>query len=465
MIAGYAQQGEMHTASKLFQRMQQEGLKPNTETCNAVISGCAQNGYGKEALNILQRMQDWGIKPNDVTWNGLIAGFTQHGDAQEALRVFQQMQQVGVEPNQVTFISILKACYNVAALNYAKLVHAQITEKGCGLDAITWNSIIEMYTRCGSLNEAREVFDRLPERGVETWNSMILGYARHSKHELALTCFNNMRQQGVDPDLVTFTSLLSACSHLGLVREGCHHFTSMREEHGVAPMQEHVNCMVDLLGRAGSLTEAEDLLWTMPFRPDTEAWRSLLTHCRTHSDVDLGRQCYGSVVAMDNKDSAGYVLMSNIYAGAGMQEDAEQVEELRLLANAIKKPGKAFIEVHNKVHDFMVGDKSHPKSDIIYAKLRSLRDAIKGRGLLPSSLDESKEDSLWGHCEKLAVSFGLISLPEGVTIRVSKNLRICTDCHDATKLISKIEKRSIIIADPYRVHEFVDGACSCDDFF
>lgn len=318
MIAGYAQQGHIQIASKLLERMQQEGLHPNTETWNAVISGCARNGYAKEALNLLQWMQDGGIKPNNVTWNGMIAGFSQHGDAQEALRVFQQMQQVGMEPNQVTFISILKACFSVAALNFAKLVHAHMIERGCRLDAITWNSMIKMYTRCGSLDEAREVFDRLPERGVEAWNSMILGYAHHSKHELTLTCFENMRHDGVDPDLVTFTSLLSACSHLGLVHEACHHFTAMREEHGVAPIQEHVNCMVDLLGRAGNLMEAEDLLWTMPFCPDTEAWRSLLTHCRTHSDLELGRQCYGSVVAMDKKDSAGYVLMSNIYANSGM---------------------------------------------------------------------------------------------------------------------------------------------------
>ncbi|MCO5571969.1 hypothetical protein L7F22_025720 [Adiantum nelumboides] len=301
MIAAYAQQGHLLTACKLVERMKHEGLQPNTETWNAMIAGCAQNGYRKLAICFLQQMQDTGMKPNNVTWNGMIAGFARHGDVQEAFQAFQQMQQFGMEPDQLTYVSVLKACYSVAALNHVNLVHAQMIENGSGLDVVTGNSVIQAYTRCGSLNEAQRVFERHQQRGVEEWNSILLGYAHNSKHELALSCFQNMCQQGVHPDLVTFTSLLSAYSHLGSVKEGCHHFLLMTAKYGLMPIQEHVNCMVDLLGRSGSLIQAEDLLWTMPFCPDDVALRSLLAHCRTHSEMKLGHQCYGSVVTMDTK--------------------------------------------------------------------------------------------------------------------------------------------------------------------
>ncbi|KAH7387013.1 hypothetical protein KP509_16G000100 [Ceratopteris richardii] len=313
MVAAYAQQGHLVAANKLIECMQKDGVQPNTETWNAVISGCSQNGHVKQATQCLQRMQDMGVKPNIITWNGMISGFTQHGDGQEALQAFQQMQQVGMEPNQVTYHSVLKACHNFAALNCANLIHAQMIEDSKDTERMTWNSVINMYLRCGSFHEAQGVFDGLPVHGIELWNSMIVGYANQNKHELALSCFGNMCQEGVTPDLVTLTSLLSACSHLGLVSEGCCHFTLMTE-YGLTPTREHVNCLVDLLGRAGSLTEAVDLLWTMPFCPGNEAWRSLLTHCQTHSEKRLGNQCYQNVVSLDDKDSSGYVLMSRIHA-------------------------------------------------------------------------------------------------------------------------------------------------------
>ena len=325
MIAGYAQHGYMHDANRLFQCMHRDGIHPNKETWNAIISGWAINGQGDKALGLLQQMQSMGVSPNHVTWNGLIVGFVQFGKAGEALHVFNQMQQEGPDPNHVTYISILKACYGITALNTAKLVYNQITEKGYGgvMDNITRNTVIKMYAACGSLEDACEVFDGLAERDVDTWNSMISGYACYGMNELALTCFEGMLQEGVKPDIITFTCLLSACCHLGLVHEACKHFTSMREVYGITPIQEHINCMIDLLGRTGSLIEAIDLLCSVPFQPTAEAWRSLLTHCGTHNDVELGKQCYGSVVAIDKTDSAGYVLMSNIFVNVGVEDGCQ----------------------------------------------------------------------------------------------------------------------------------------------
>lgn len=173
------------------------------------------------------------------------------------------------------------------------------------------------------------------------------------------------------------------CSHIGLVNEGHHHFESMREVHGIAPTFEHYNCMVDLLGRAGFLAEAENLLYTMPFLPNIVGWISLLTNCRIYGNLDLGRQCFDYIIDIDSRNATGFVHMSNIYNCGGMREYADKVEEYRQSANAWKKPGKAVIEVDNKFHDFLVGGKNHSQIDSIYAKLSNLNLHMKEAGYMP----------------------------------------------------------------------------------
>lgn len=229
---------------------------------------------------------------------------------------------------------------------------------------------------------------------------MISGFVQHNNYKLALQCFKNMQQKGLKPDAVTFVCVLSACCHLGLRNEGCHHFKLMID-HGIVPVHEHYNCMVDLLGRTGYLTDAKDLLQTMPFQPNAGAWMSLLSHCRTHGNLELGRLSFQNVMAVDGRDSTGYVLMTNIYAHADMAKDAHEVQELRMFSNALKWPGKALIEVHNEVHDFVVGDTSHPQSVNIYEKMRKLFGRMKDEGYMPHLLDffsnKVEVDILSGH--------------------------------------------------------------------
>lgn len=313
------------------------------------------------------------------------------------------------------------------------------------------------------------LFDRLPQRNVVTWSAMIAGYAQHSNYNLALHYFEDMQRVGLKPNAVTYLSLLSACSHMHLVKEGCLHLKLMREDHGITPALQHYNSMADLLGRAGCVLEAEDLLESVPFRPDIVGWTSLLGSCSTQGNVKVGRRCFDRIL-MEGGCSSAYLLMSNIYTHAGMWEDAEKIEEMRIRANAWKKPAKAFIEIENQVHAFTVGDSSHPQSDDIYAKLKILHVQMKEQGYRPRvglflepKLDGEKEDALCGHCEKLAIAFGLLSAPAGTTIRVAKNLRVCADCHDAAKIISKIEMREIIVSDAYSIHHFKDGACCCNE--
>lgn len=192
-----------------------------------------------------------------------------------------------------------------------------------------------------------------------------------------------MQQEGFTPNEVTFVSILSACCHLSLVDAGYHHFKLMQEHNGIKPMLEHYNCMIDLLGGAGRLSEAQQLLQTMPFQFNIVGLTCLFNHCRRHGDVNIGRQCFDQAVTMDSKHASWYIMMSNIYSDAGMWEDATKILELRISACALKKLGQAFIEVDNKVHDFVVGDQSHSNSRELYTKLKTLNIQMRKQEYVP----------------------------------------------------------------------------------
>lgn len=500
LIGGYIQYDQGHEALHLFRKMQLEGAKPDPVAFACILKACsstaeldqgrhfhgqiicggwesdmflgsilvdmyAKCGSLEDACVIFYKLGNRSV----VTWNAMIAGYTQHDNAQEALKLLKQMQEEGVELNLVTFVCSLKACSTIAALEQGRQIHGHIIDRGCETDIIAGSTLINMYAKCGSLEDAHNVFDRLPKKNMVTWSALIAGYAQHCNYQLALQCFEGMQQAGFKPDGVAFLCLLSACSrNVDLVEMGCLHFKSMRDDHDILPKVEHYNSVLDLLGHAGWLNQAEDLLETIPCEENTVGWTSLLNSCKRHVSVDIGRRCFDQIVSMNFGNAAGYVLMSGIYAQAGMWEDARQIEELRRHANGWKKPAKAFIEIDQEVHSFIVGDKVHPRSSDVYAKLQTLNLQMKREGYQPciesifdAKSDEDKVTALCGHCEKLAIAFGLISTAQGTTIRVAKNLRMCADCHMAIKVISKMEMREIIITDTYCVHHFQDGECSC----
>lgn len=500
LIGGYAEHEHSLKALQLYEFMQQVGPEPDPVTFLCVLKACSniacldqgkhihgqiiergweadeflgsnlidmysKSGSLEDACRVFDKLQTRTV----VAWNVLIAGYTQHDHYQEALKLFQQMQMEGAVPNIVTLVCTLKACSSVAALEQGRHIHGHIIDSGFKPNVIVSSTLVHMYAKCGSLDEACIVFDTLPERNIVTWSTLIAGCAQDSDYSLAFRSFEGMQRAGFKPDDVAFLSLLSACSRAGFVEMGCMHFKSMRNDHCIAPKVEHYNSMLDLLGQAGWLNEAEDLLETIPFGTNIVGWTSLLSSCRKHTNVDLGKRCFDRFVTMDCGDAAGYVLMSSIYARAGMHEEAVKVEELRTRVNGWKKPAKAYIEIDHQVHGFVVGDKVHPRIDDIYAKLKTLNMKMMEEGYQPnldsvldSKSDKEKAEALCGHCEKLAIAFGLICTTSGTSIRVAKNLRMCGDCHIATEVISRIEMREIIVTDAYCIHRFQDGACSCN---
>eukprot|EP00249_Psilotum_nudum_P023613 c28935_g4_i7 orf=436-1446(+) len=334
------------------------------------------------------------------------------------------------------------------------------------------NALVNMYGKCGSLTDARSLFDKMPHHNVVSWNSMISVYAQNGNGKAALELFPLMGLEGVKPDNITFIGILSACSHTGLLDDGCYQFISMSRDHLITPRLDHYVCMIDLLGRAGQFNEAEGLINSIPFEPHPVLWINLLGTCRIHGDVERGAQAAEHAFELDPNNTAVFVLLSNIYAAAGNWDDAAKVRKTIINRGVKKKPGRSCIEIKNRVHEFFVGDTSHPQKENIYAELGRLSRQMEAAGYMPdtkaalSDAEEvNKEVMLCYHSEKLAIAFGLISTPPGTCLCITKNLRVCSDCHAATKFISKIVGRKIIVRDTNIFHHFEHGVCSCADYW
>jgi pentatricopeptide repeat protein len=294
----------------------------------------------------------------------------------------------------------------------------------------------------------------------------------HGHGKEALKHSERMCEEGIQPDDDTFVCLLSACSHAGLVDEGMHLYASMTEDYMIPAKLEHHTCMVDLLGRAGHLQEAENMLMAMPFEPQVAAWMALLDACRIHGNVEMAERIAKRILEIDPENAAGYVLLSNIYAAAGNRHLCENIERQRKEKGAKKQLGHTWIEVNNEVHMFVVEDEDHPQMNEIHAELQRLSCLMHDAGYVPCTefvLDDVEEEGkvfqLCYHSEKLAIAFGLINTAPGTPLRIRKNLRICNDCHTSTKFISKIVRRAIMVRDANRFHHFEDGVCSCMDYW
>eukprot|EP01018_Ginkgo_biloba_P034075 Gb_04450 [translate_table: standard] len=503
MIRAYAWGGFCEEALTLFYQMQQAGIHPDKFTFPFVLKACAnlsalqqskqihgqivrssllsdlyvgnalvgvyaKCGMMENAHQLFDKMPQRDV----VSWTAMIAGYAQNGHPSEALMFFHQMQRAGVKPNRVTILSVLPACADLASLQQGKDIHDYILKNEFESDVSVGTALINMYAKCGSIEMARQLFDNMSKRDVISWSAMIAAYGMHGHGEDALKLFSQMQQSGMKPNRITFVSVLSACSHAGLVDEGWQYFNSMSQDYCITPMVEHYTCMVDLLGRAGHLEEAQEFIKKMPLEPDVGVWGALLSACRIHCNIDLGEHVAKHLLDLDPKNAGYCVLLSNIYAATGRFEDVTKVRNVMKDRGLKKTPGCTWIEVDNRIHEFFVGDRSHPQSEKIYAMLETLAGKMKEAGYVPNTEfvlhdveEEVKEHMLGTHSEKLAIAFGLINISPGTPIRITKNLRVCGDCHTATKFISKIVEQEIIVRDANRFHHFRDGLCSCGDYW
>lgn len=464
MIAGYVQTKRMDMARELFEAM----TCKNVASWNTMITGYAQSGEITHARNLFDRMP----QHDCISWAAIIAGYAQSGYSEDSLRLFIEMKRYGERLNRSPFTSVLSTCANLASLELGKQLHGQLVKVGFEAGCFVGNALLVMYCKCGSVEEAYHAFEEIVDKDVISWNTMIAGYARHGFGKDALMLFESMKTVGIKPDDITMVGILSACSHTGLVEKGTEYFYSMNRDYGVIPNSKHYTCMVDLLGRAGRLDEAQNLMKNMPFEPDAATWGALLGACRLYGKTELAEKAAEVIFEMEPENAGMYVLLSNLYAASGRWGDVSKVR-LKMRDRGVKKvTGYSWLEVQNKVHTFSVGDTLHPEKDRIYAYLEELEFKLKQDGFVYSTKlvlhdvgEEEKEHMLRYHSEKLAVAYGILSIPAGRPIRVMKNLRVCEDCHNAIKHISKIVGRLIILRDNNRFHHFSGGSCSCGDYW
>uniref|UniRef100_A0A803L7K8 DYW domain-containing protein n=2 Tax=Chenopodium quinoa TaxID=63459 RepID=A0A803L7K8_CHEQI len=503
MITGLTQNGFDRAAVVLMRKMREEGFAMDQFTFGSVLAACGRMGFLKEgkelhtyiirtgyqgnvfagsalidmyckcnciqyARAVFERM----THKNTVSWTAMLVGYNQSGLSEEAIKTFLEMQKNSIEPDDITLGSVVSSCADLSCLEEGVQFHNQALLSGLISFVAVSNALITLYGRCGSIEDSLKLFNEMNVRDEITWTALISGYAQFGKARETMHLFEEMLSHGLKPDEATFVGVLSACSRAGLVEEGKQYFDLMVKKHGVAATPDHYTCMIDLFSRAGRLEEAKSFISEMPYIPDAIAWGTVLSSCRVYGNMEIANWAADSLFELDPQHPAGYVLLSSLYAAEGKWEHVAQLRKGMRDRGIRKEPGYSWIKFKNKVHVFSADDQSSPYLDQIYAEMEKLNLKMIEEGYKPdlSSVLHDVEDSekmriLKHHSERLAIVFGMMFVPPGLPIRVVKNLRVCGDCHTATKFISKITQREILVRDSVRFHLFKNGTCSCGDFW
>ncbi|KAL2905889.1 hypothetical protein RDABS01_004599 [Bienertia sinuspersici] len=503
LIAGYVQNGEDCEAMQAFTQMIKEGVKANEYTFTTLLVSCgnleelflgklihgfiikcghesgispqtslltmySKCGMVDDSLRIFEHL----VNPNLVTWTSLIVGLAQNGREEVALSKFCQMMRSSVIPNCFTLSGALAACSSLAVLDQGQQIHTIILKLGLHLDKFIGAALIDLYGRCGCVELARLVYDNLFNSDLVLVNTMMYAYVQNGFEHKTLELFQQMRGMGLEPNDVTLVSVLLACGNAGMVDEGRRIFDSFKGNLNIRITKEHYACMVDIYGRARKLQEAESLLNEVD-NPDIVLWRTMLSACRIHGDVNMAGRILNKVTELSPGDEGSLVLSSNLHASKGNWNQVIGVKTLMRDHRLKKSPALSWVIIGGEVHTFMAGDYSHPGFKEIDYIIKELMKKVKELGYVPATnfvlqdIDEKeKERSLYYHSEKLAIAFSLWKT-SGKTgcIRIYKNLKVCGDCHAWIKLITKVVGREIVARDMKRFHHFKDGICSCKDYW
>ncbi|XP_068638369.1 pentatricopeptide repeat-containing protein At4g02750-like [Aristolochia californica] len=334
MISGFARSNLLPLAQKLFDEMPERSIV----SWNSMISGYAQNGQLESARELFDQMPEKDV----FTWSSMISGYAQNNHCREALDLFKEMQSENkVRPNEVTMLSIISVCAQLAALEQGKWVHAFIDKIGMPLNDNLGAALVDMYMKCGCMETASKLFWKLDQRDVSTWNAFITGLAVNGASHESLEAFNEMQRLEIKPNDITFMGVLMACSHGGLLQEGQKHFENMSKIYGIQPETKHYGCMIDMLGRAGLLEEAEEIVRKMPMKPDVMILGALLGACKIHGNVHIARRVGQDFLKLQNTEASCHLLLSNIYAAGGRWEEASEIRSRIKRSGFKKEPGSS----------------------------------------------------------------------------------------------------------------------------
>ncbi|KAF5727725.1 hypothetical protein HS088_TW22G01422 [Tripterygium wilfordii] len=400
IITMYVQMGQEETAIEAFIRMRNSAVSPNEFTFSKVISGCANLGrleWGTQlhahvlhlglvnslsvANSLMTLYSNCGYltfasimfheMPNRdvVSWSTIIAGYHQQGYGEEAFEYLSWMRRDGPKPTEFAFASVLSVSGSMAILDQGKQLHAHVLSVGLQSRAMIQSSLIHMYSKCGGIKEAAKVFDEVESVDIISWTAMINGYAEHGYSREAIYLFEKIPRVDLRPDSVTFIGVLTACSHAGLVDLGLRYFNLISEEYQINPTREHYGCMIDLLCRAGRVSDAEQMIQTMPFYRDDVVWSTLLRACRIHGDVDCGKRAAEKILELDPNCAGTHITLANLYAAKGQWKEAANMRKLMKEKGVIKEPGWSWIKIMDQVAVFVAGDRAHPQVEDIYCLL------------------------------------------------------------------------------------------------
>ncbi|KAL4200193.1 hypothetical protein AMTRI_Chr03g148510 [Amborella trichopoda] len=348
LIEMYIKCGDMQCAKCLFERMSEK----NEASWTSMMVGYVKCGCMDRAMKLFNEMPERDV----VSWNAIIASHAQKGYPHEALDLFNKMLCSDVSPDGVTLVSALSACGKLGALEQGMWIHALILRNNIERDVHLGTSLVDMYAKCGCIELALGAFHNMPSKDLYAWSTMIQGLAMNGNGENALELLKMMENEGQLPDDVVFLSVLTACSHAGLVQEGRHCFDLMKH-YGLCPKAEHYTCMVDLLARNGLLDEAKEFIEKMSLTGEAE-WRAVLGACRAHGDVALAEYAAQRMIEIDPYNSGAYILLSNLYAEERRWDDVANVRKMMRDRGVQKIPGCSWTVVNGFLQLFMAGDNS-----------------------------------------------------------------------------------------------------------
>ena len=370
LLNGYIQMSQPTMATCLFREMCRKGLKFSTTSITSILCAvsdlgnldgglplhghCVKMGFCSD-LNVataliamyanagfidLGRKIFYQVPEKDVVlWNCLIDGYARNGQLQDSLALLQLMKHEQVKPNSSTLVGLISACAAAGASGVGLCIGNYVEEEQMALDAVLGTALVDMYCKCGFLEKAIDVFGRMEIKDVKSWTAMISGYGVHGQAENAIRIFHRMEEEGCRPSEVTFLAVLNACSHGGMMVEGISFLEKMVREYGFSPKVEHYGCMIDLLGRAGLLEEAHNLIKSLPIEGDTTGWRALLAACRVYGNVNLGERVRRILLEIfDERHPTDSILLSSTYAIAGRLPDytrrMQEIKEEKMMKEA-----------------------------------------------------------------------------------------------------------------------------------
>lgn len=432
----YSQQGVPNHWNKQSQEYPQRinSNQWNNRPSQAPVAGNQAPVTGNQAL------VPGNQAPNGPPANVDLVSLCREGKVKQAIEFMSQ----GVRADPQCFYALFESCGNPKLLEEAKKAHDFFLRSTFRSDTQLKNKAIEMYAKCGSMTDARRVFDHMTDRNMDSWHLMINGYAINGRGDDGLEIYEQMRNSGIRPTEQTFLEVLSACASAEAIEEGFIHFDSMKTEYGIEPSMDHYLGVIDVLGKSGHVTEVQEYIEKLPFEPTPAIWEALINIARIHGDIDLEDRAEELLVALDPSK-------------ANHKKIPTPPPKKRSMINMLE--GKNRLSEYRNPTLFKDEEKQKKK------QMKESTYVPDTRYVLHDIDQEAKEQALLYHSERLAIAYGLISTPARTPLRIIKNLRVCGDCHNAIKIMSKIVGRELIVRDNKRFHHFKDGKCSCGDYW